>query len=69
MHNAIHNNIRNIRNKANTREPNRTANVIMICAQSNAAVNHIVRKLLKDGLIGSSAKPDILRLGQSDEYD
>ncbi len=28
----------------------------MICAQSNAAINHIVRKIVKNGLLGSEEK-------------
>jgi len=35
----------------------------MVCAQSNAAINHLARKLLKNGCIGSSKKPGLLRLG------
>lgn len=41
----------------------------MVCAQSNAAINHIARKVLQSGLIGSIRKPNILRLGFSEEYD
>ena len=38
----------------------------MVCAQSNAAINHIARKLVTSGLIGSNRKPNILRLGLSE---
>jgi hypothetical protein len=41
----------------------------MICAQSNAAVNHIARKILADKLIGRSDMPKILRLGHTEEFD
>lgn len=45
------------------------ANKLMICAQANAAVNHIGRKLLKDGMIGREDMPKILRLGHTEEFD
>lgn len=41
----------------------------MICAQANAAVNHIGRKLLKDKMIGRDDMPKILRLGHTEEFD
>ena len=41
----------------------------MICAQSNAAINHIGRKLLNDNMIGRKDMPDILRLGHTEEFD
>lgn len=50
--------------------------VIMVCAQSNEAINHIVRKIVKEGLLGSEYKiftegfpPRVLRLGSTEEYD
>jgi len=39
---------------------------IMICAPSNAAVDHIVRRIKREGLIngeGSAIHPNILRVG------
>lgn len=46
--------------------------VVMVCAQSNAAIDHIVRKIVKEGLLGSEYKifeqgsnPKLLRLGSS----
>ena len=41
----------------------------MVCAQSNAAINHIARKLVTSGLIGSNRKPNILRLGLSEQFE
>jgi len=35
----------------------------MVCAQSNAAINHLANKILINGLIGSAKKPKLLRLG------
>lgn len=37
----------------------------MICAQSNAAVNNIGRKLLTEKFIGKKEMPNILRLGHT----
>ena len=37
----------------------------MICAQANAAINHIGRKMLQTGLIGREKQPFILRLGHT----
>lgn len=36
---------------------------ILVCAQSNAAVDHIARKIRYNGLIGTQRRPNILKLG------
>ncbi len=36
---------------------------ILVCAQSNAAVDHIARKIRDNGLIGLERKPIILKFG------
>lgn len=43
----------------------RDSRKIMVCAPSNAAVDHIVRRLLREGLLGESGTvhPKILRVG------
>ena len=40
-------------------------NIIMVCSQSNAAINHIVHKISDNGLIGTTKRPNILRLGST----
>ncbi len=40
---------------------------ILVCAQSNAAVDNIARKIKQEGLIGMWIRPNILKLGCVDE--
>jgi hypothetical protein len=40
---------------------------ILVCAQSNAAIDHIARKIIKKGLTGMEEIPYILKLGAEDK--